>query len=56
MTPAESAGVSIGHPDKWLTMISCAADYNNACKLGKKPPITDDPRRAGLQVIPLFQY
>ena len=56
MTPAESAGVSIGHPDKWLTMISYAADYNNACKLGKKPPITDDPRRAGLQVIPLFQY
>ena len=56
MTPAESAGVSFGHPDKWLTMISCAADHNNACKLGERPSITDDPRRAGFQVIPLFRY
>ena len=56
MTPAESAGVSFGHPDKWRTMIACAADHNNACRLGEKPPITDDPRRAGFQVIPLFRY
>ena len=52
-TPAESAGVGFGRPDKRLTTISCAADHNNACKLGEKPRITDDPLRAGFQAVPL---
>jgi len=30
---AESAGAGLGRPDKWLAAASCAADYNNACKL-----------------------
>ena len=44
------------NPNKWLAIIAGAADHNNACKLGEKPPITDDPLRAGFQVIPLYQY
>ena len=43
-------------PNKWLAIIAGAADHNNAWKLGEKPPITDDPLRAGFQVIPLYQY
>lgn len=56
MAPAEAAGVRFEDPNKWLAIIACAADYNNACKLGEKPPITDDPRRAGFQVIPRYRY
>lgn len=54
--PAESAGAGPGRPDMRLTTTYCAADHDNACKLGEKPPTTDDPRRAGLRAIPLFRY
>lgn len=56
MRPSEAAGVVFEDLDKWRAIIACAADYNNARKLGKVRVKKDDPRRAGFQVIPLFRY